>query len=370
MNEKQTSSDPPCLEESDPTNARLAALMVEQTGKVLRHLARLEKPISGPSPMPDWPALGFEGLREIMERALREDRELLPEHSRHLFPSGTQEGEVLHTLIRLFAHAIDKELYQGALEPVIPDEIGSVSGDEDEQAEPVIEFTPVSWDEYGKRIEASLAKSAKKEGDMTAMLVAVMAAGLLAATEKGAVALALAKVFAAMIPDGKPMHEIPEGWAPVALAINPATGEFVTLAGPRSEPDGRVEALETMLARQMQASVAGAVGAVREAGRPQPKPRDEARPIAKPRDLARPQPKPGEPDYADYVVAGPLDAGTCESCRNVIGDRVSPNAAGDYLEDLQRDCECENGCRLTVEHEANRWTSALGSRNLEDESEE
>ena len=106
---------------------------------------------------------------------------------------------------------------------------------------------------------------------------------------KGEVAFALAEMFAAMLPDDEPIAEIPEGWAPVALAINPATGEFVTLAGPRSEPDGRVEALETMLARQMQSSVAGAVSAVREAGRPQPKPRDEA----------RPQPKLGEPDYEE-----------------------------------------------------------------------
>lgn len=166
---------------------------------------------------------------------------------------------------------------------------------------------------------------------------------------KGEVAFALAEMFAAMIPDGEPIAAIPEDWVPVVMAINPMTGEFLTIAGPRSEPDGRVEAVETMLARQMQGAVAGAVSAVREAGRPQP--------------------MPGEPDYADYVVAGPLDAGTCESCRNVIGDRVSPNAAGDYLEDLQRDCECENGCRLTVEHGANRWTSALGSRNLEEGSE-
>jgi len=108
-------------------------------------------------------------------------------------------------------------------------------------------------------------------------------------TPKGEVALALANVFATMLPDGEPMTEIPEGWAPVALAINPATGEFLTIAGPRSGPDGRVEAVETMLARQMQNSVAGAIGAVREAGRPQPKPRNEA----------RPQPKPGEPDYED-----------------------------------------------------------------------
>lgn len=85
---------------------------------------------------------------------------------------------------------------------------------------------------------------------------------------KGEVAFALAEMFAGMIPDGELVHEIPEGWVPVVLAINPMTGEFLTIAGPRSGPDGRVEALETMLARKMKSSLAGAVVAVREAGLP------------------------------------------------------------------------------------------------------
>jgi len=75
-----------------------------------------------------------------------------------------------------------------------------------------------------------------------------------------------------MIPDDVPMHDIPEGWAPVMLAINPATGDFLTIVGPRSKPDGRVQALETMLARQFKSTVGAVVGAVREAGKPQPKP--------------------------------------------------------------------------------------------------
>lgn len=353
MNDEDATGRPPSLESSDPTNAKLAAMMVEQTGKFLRRLAsvesRLEKMIADPLPAPVSPTLSYEELREVMQRALREDRELLPEHSRHLFPSGTRQGEALHVLIDLFAHAIDKELYRGSLEALAGDAVGPVSPDEDEPAEPAIEFTPVSWEEFEERINVALAKSAKKEREMTAMLDAVMEAGLLAASEKGGVAIALAKAFAGMIPDGEPMNEIPDGWAPVALAINPATGEFLTLAGPRSEPDGRVEAVETMLARQLQNAVASTIGAVREAGRPQP--------------------KPGKPDCTENVITGPIDEGTCEECRSMIGKRVSPSKTADYLRGIQVRCECVNGCRLTVEHGANRWQSVSGSRSLEEGSE-
>jgi len=219
MSDEQTSGEAPSLDASDPTNAKLAALMVEQTGKVLRSLAiietRLEKVIADPSPAPVSPTLSYEELREVMQRALREDREFLPEHSRRLFPSGTRQGEALHVLIDLFARAIDKELYRGSLEALAGDAVGPVSPDEDEPAEPVIEFTPVSWEEYEKRIEASLAKSAKKEREMTAMLDGVMAAGLLATSVKGNYVLALAELFASMIHDEEPMTDIPEDWVPV-----------------------------------------------------------------------------------------------------------------------------------------------------------
>lgn len=211
-------------------------------------------------------------------------------------------------------------------------------------AEPAVEFTPVSWDEYGKRIEASLAKSAKKEREMTAMLDGVLTAGLLAATEKGAVAIALAQIFSGMIPDDEPIHEIPEGWAPVALAINPATGEFLTIAGPRSEPDGRVEALETMLAKWGKDALAHTIGAVREAGR-QPMLIDE------------------------YVITGPIDEGTCEECRSMIGKRVSSSKTADYLRGIRIRCECVNGCRLTVEHEDEPGASNPPVKNLEEGSE-
>jgi len=52
----------------------------------------------------------FDRLREIMTRALREDRDFLPAPTRHLFPCGTQQNDTLHTLIGLFARAVDLEL--------------------------------------------------------------------------------------------------------------------------------------------------------------------------------------------------------------------------------------------------------------------
>lgn len=52
----------------------------------------------------------FDQLRETMTRALREDREFLPTPTRHLFPCGTQQNDMVHTLIRLFARAVDLEL--------------------------------------------------------------------------------------------------------------------------------------------------------------------------------------------------------------------------------------------------------------------
>lgn len=328
MSNEKTASGAPSLDKSDPTNARLAALMVEQTGKVLHNLARLAKLLEVPS-------LTLGEIAGQIEDALRQDATLeVPKFSNF----GRFYLSQLVLKIRCPLTPIERWT------PAEPDP------EADEPAEPVIEFTPVSWEEYGERINAALAKSAKKEREMTAMLDGVMAAGLLATTEKGPVALALANMFVEMLPNGEPMVEIPEDWVPVVLAINPMTGDFLTIAGPRSGPDGRVEAVETMFARQMQNSVAGAVGAVREAGRPQTKRSDETRPIAKPRDLARPQPKPGEPDYVEYVITGPIDEFSCETCRHAVGERVSPNTASDYLEDLQRDCDCENGCRLTVKH--------------------
>lgn len=201
-----------------------------------------------------------------------------------------------------------------------------------------VDFTPVSWEEYGERIRTSLAKSAKKEREMREAIDAVMAAGLFAATGKGAVTIALAKVFAAMIPNGEPMPLIPEGWAPVVLAIDPVTGEFLTIVGPRSEPDGRVEPVETMLARQMQNSVASTLCAVREAGRPKPKPRDEA----------RPRPKTGGSDCVEAVVVGPINDQTCEACRAAVGMRFDASGDDECIRDIIRRCECEHGCGLIV----------------------
>lgn len=212
MSDEQIPSEPPSLDKSDPTNAKLAGMIAEQSGKITQGLARLEKLISDPGPP----------VSEIANRiddALREDAE--------------SEEPKFPDFVRFF-------LSQLVLDIRCPP-----------------------------------------------------------STPKAIVVLALARVFATMIPDDEQLAEIPEGWAPVALAINPMTGEFLTIAGPRSEPDGRVEAVETMFARQMQNVTAKAVGAVREAGRPQPKPMKEGRPIAKPRDEARPQPKPGEPDYEE-----------------------------------------------------------------------
>lgn len=144
-------------------------------------------------------------------------------------------------------------------------ECGGTCGDL-KPTEAEVEYLALDWAEYQKRINASLAKCAAADRQAE-MIDAIMAAGLFAATDKGAVSLALAEVFATLIPDGEPMQEIPEGWAPVALAINPTSGEFVTLAGPRSAPDGRVEPLETMLAKWLKDTVADTLGAVREAGR-------------------------------------------------------------------------------------------------------
>ena len=144
-------------------------------------------------------------------------------------------------------------------------ECGGTCGDL-KPTEAEIEYTALDWGEYQERINASLAKCA--EADHKAeMIDTIMAAGMLAVSSKGGAMIALAELFATMIPDGEPLSEIPEGWAPVALAINPATGEFVTLAGPRSAPDGRVEALETMLAKWGNDSIRHTLGAVRDAGR-------------------------------------------------------------------------------------------------------
>ncbi len=93
----------------------------------------------------------------------------------------------------------------------------------------------------------------------------------------------------------------------------------------------------------MQNSLAGAVTAVREAGRTQPEP--------------------------DYVVEGPLDAGTCEACRNAIGKRVLPDNASYYLRKIQRDCECETGCRLSVEHPGEPGVVNARVKKLEEGSE-
>lgn len=319
MSGEQTSNDPPSLDESDPTNAKLAAMMVEQTRRILRDLSRIENLIADPSPT----------AAEIADR--------LETLLRGPFAKMVEAKDV--ETLAMATEAVGIFLDRLVIDIRCPR--GTASSElAESEAEP-IEYRRVEPEELIERLTKPLIKADAQ----AKMIDRLLALGALAESEKSSVALALAEVFAEMLPDGEQIHEIPEGWAPVALAINPATGEFLTIAGPRSEPDGRIEPLETMLARQMQSSLSGAVGAVREAGRPQPT-------------------KVGE-----FVVTGPIDEGTCEQCRLSIGDKVKPSAEAEYLAEAQRLCECVNGCRLSIEHPDKPGAVSARVKKLEEGSE-